>query len=324
MGFISFNEKYYLEKLNLYERKKLSAEDLIEIKRILKILEDLEDEGYTTLSARLENEFRCKYRLKNILEKYGEKPFLVQKRNTAVEYEKDELVADEFFNDLIKSKRYYPEYKNDFLKEIVSYSEWIQYDKDTAYIFLLRDAFLPYIYFKSKDRSHLYPWLIGRAFINQMANSNSVDDEIRLHIYDALEKDIFDFPSFGAYCKKHILETLKKYPKLRSVLSDLLSEVTEKKICVIESGYCGTIPMLLFALDERVDFRLYSTAPFLYTTYGEKIFCRKYENIRKFETLFSNDALFRYSNFKKNFYINATADKNIRKRALSEIYTISL
>lgn len=58
---------------------------------------------------------------------------------------------------------------------------------------------------------------------------------------------------------------------------------------MIESGYMGTVPMMLKALDDRVDFRLFTTAPFLYETYKDKIFCRKYEDIRRFETLYSQD-----------------------------------
>lgn len=324
MSFISFNEKYYLGKLNYYESGTPSAEDLTEAKRILKILDDLEDEGYATLSAHLESEFRCKSRLKDFLTRFGEKPFPVRTHKERMEYESGEREATEFIGELCKSKCAYSDNKNDFLKEIISYSEWIGYDNDTAYIFLLRDAFLPYVRFLSKGRSHLYPWLIGRAFIGHVAGKSNVDDEIRLHIYNALENDIVEFPAFRTYCKRHILETLSKYPRLKSALTNLLSGVPERKICVVESGYCGTIPMLLSALDERVDFRLYSTAPFLYETYFGKIFCRKYENIRKFETLFVSDALFRFSHFDGKFYVNATADESIRQKALSEIYTISL
>lgn len=324
MGFISFNEKYYLEKLNYYESKELNKEELTEAKRLLKVLDDLEEEGYTKLSARLESLFGCKYRLNGILAKYGQKPFPAQTPHKTAEYDDKEWEAAAFFDRLIKSKCNCPDYKNDFLKEIISYSQWIGYSEDTAYIFLLRDAFLPYVYFKSRGRQHLYPWIIGRAFINQMADSVAADDEFRLPIYEALEEKIFDFSSFAAYCKKRILKTPNKYPVLKKVLFGLLSGVHEEKICVVESGYCGTIPMLLSALDKRVDFRLYSTAPFLFKTYEEKIFCRKYENIRKFETLFVNDALFAYSRFDNDFYIKTTADKYILQMALSEIYNVSL
>ena len=42
----------------------------------------------------------------------------------------------------------------------------------------------------------------------------------------------------------------------------------------------GTIPMMLKALDDRVDLRLFSTAPFLYEIYQNRILCGKYEDIR--------------------------------------------
>lgn len=39
---------------------------------------------------------------------------------------------------------------------------------------------------------------------------------------------------------------------------------------VIESGYMGTITVLLSALDDRVDFRLFTTIPFFYKIYSGK------------------------------------------------------
>ncbi len=71
---------------------------------------------------------------------------------------------------------------------------------------------------------------------------------------------------------------------------------------MIESGYMGTGPMILKALDDRVDFRLFTTAPFLYETYNDKIFCRKYEDIRRFETLYSQDLFMQYSSYSSGKY----------------------
>lgn len=322
MSFLSFNEKYYLEKTEFYENKRLSPDEIIELKRIYKVLDDLEAEGYSTLSAHLESKFRCKSRLKDILNTYSEEPFPVPKSETAVVYGKAEFEIEAFIDELIASKHpYFP--NSDFLREIAAYADWIGYDEDTAYVFLLRDALLPYVWFVSRGRKHLYPWLIGRAFIDRMAEEKNADDEIRLPIYDALESGIEKFAPFAAFCKERILKTLTKYPKLRAALCDLLGTIPEKKICVVESGYCGTVPMLLSALDERVDFRLYSTAPFLYKVYGNKIFCRKYENIREFETLSCCDKLFRFSNFDGKFYVNVAPDTLIRKKALGEIYAVT-
>lgn len=82
----------------------------------------------------------------------------------------------------------------------------------------------------------------------------------------------------------------------------------------------GTIPMMLKALDDRVDFRLFTTAPFLYETYEGRIFCRRYEDIRKFETVYSQDLLMRYSSFHGGkFYVNISADETVINNSLSEI-----
>ncbi|WP_026662353.1 hypothetical protein [Butyrivibrio proteoclasticus] len=89
---------------------------------------------------------------------------------------------------------------------------------------------------------------------------------------------------------------------------------------VIESGYMGMIPMMLAALDSRVNFRLFTTAPFLYDTYQDKIFCRRYEDIRKFETMYSQDLFMQYSSLRDGkFYVNITTDDIVRERSLAEI-----
>ena len=54
MGFISFKEKYYRRKLEDYENRILSDADIYEAKQILKILDDLTDEGYTNLNDTME------------------------------------------------------------------------------------------------------------------------------------------------------------------------------------------------------------------------------------------------------------------------------
>ena len=100
----------------------------------------------------------------------------------------------------------------------------------------------------------------------------------------------------------------------------LLTGHFENRIIVIESGYMGTIPMMLKALDDRVDFRLFTTAPFLYETYQDRIFCWKYEDIRKFETLYSQDLFMRYSSYRSGkFYVNVSADESVKGKTISEM-----
>ena len=51
MGFISFNENYYRRKLEEYENKILSDTKIRGAKQLLKVLDDLTDEGYTILTC---------------------------------------------------------------------------------------------------------------------------------------------------------------------------------------------------------------------------------------------------------------------------------
>ena len=53
MGFISFNENYYRNKLEEYECNDLLSADIYEAKQLLKVLDDLTDEGYTNLNDRM-------------------------------------------------------------------------------------------------------------------------------------------------------------------------------------------------------------------------------------------------------------------------------
>ena len=123
-----------------------------------------------------------------------------------------------------------------------------------------------------------------------------------------------------SFCKERILAVLNEQPQLTKILCDMLGTIRQSRIIVIESGYMGTIPMMLAALDNRVDFRLFTTAPFLYETYQDRIFCRKYEDIRKFETAYSQDLFMRYSSWRNGkFYVNVSTDETVRNKSLSEM-----
>ena len=72
--------------------------------------------------------------------------------------------------------------------------------------------------------------------------------------------------------------------------------------------------------DDRVDFRLFTTAPFLYETYQDRIFCRNYEDIRRFETLYSQDLFMQYSSYcNMEFYVNVSVEESVKEKTLSEI-----
>ena len=322
MGFISFNENYYRGRLEAYENKALDGSDIYAVKQLLKVLDDLADEGYTNLNERMEAAFSCLTRLRNLLHNVNEEPFPIDHERLAdtvygrKEYELKELLAD-LAGDAVEYKS---RSDNPFLKEICSYADWIGWEKDTAYVFLLRDALLPYILYSGRNRDNIYPWLISRRFLEDITKTENVDDDIRLPLYEALESGRTDFNDFDAFCKERILSVLDDHQELKTVLLELLGSVRQNRIIVIESGYMGTIPMMLKALDSRVDFRLFTTAPFLYDTYRDRIFCRRYEDIRRFETVYSQDLLLQYSSYRDGkFCVKVSEDRSVRDKALSEI-----
>ena len=322
MGLISFNENYYRRKLEEYENKNLSDADICEAKQLLKVLDDLTDEGYTNLNDRMEADFSCLTRLRAVLHRCGKVPFPVDhERLSDTAYGKNEYELEELLGNLIEeagSRRGIS--ANPFLEEIYRYCEWIGYEEDTAYVFLMRDGLLPYVFFRSRGRDNIRPWLISRRFLEDITETEYVDDDIRLPLYEALESSHIQFDDYSAYCKERILPILDEHPKLKTILLDLLNTIKQSRIVVIESGYMGTIPMMLKALDNRVDFRLFTTAPFLYETYQDRIFCRNYEDIRRFETLYSQDLFMQYSSYcNMEFYVNVSVEELVKEKTLSEI-----
>ena len=300
MGFMSFNENYYRRKLEEYEKKILSDADICEAKQLLKVLDDLTDEGYTNLNDTMEADFSCLTRLRAVLHRCGVVPFPIDhERLSDTVYGKNEYELEELLGNLIEEARNHSSVSgNPFLEEIYRYSKWIGHEIDTAYVFLMRDALLPYVFFRSRGRDNIYPWLISRRFLEDITETEYVDDDIRLPLYEALESGHIQFDDYSAYCKERILPVLNEHPK----------------------GYMGTIPMMLKALDDRVDFRLFTTAPFLNETYKDRIFCRKYEDIRRFETLYSQDLFMQYSSYSSGkFYVNVSADESVKEKTISEI-----
>lgn len=322
MGFFSFNGEYYANKICEAENKILTQAELYEIKQLLKVLTDLSDEGYTDLNKYLEEKYHCISRIKKILKKHGESPFPVSHiKIPKVIYGDQEHELYEFSENLIFSaSNCVTCSENPIIKDIIDYCNWLEYDENTAYVFLFRDAFLPYVYFFGKGRKNIYPWLINRAFLRQISEKESFDDEIRLPIYEALENGITEYTMFKKFCEERILAVLEKYPSVKTALTDLLKSITAKKITVVESGYCGTVPLMMTSIDERVDFRLFTTAPFLYETYKERIFCRKYEKIRSFETLYSQNVIMKYSRFENGkFFVKSAVNSDVTERSLAEI-----
>jgi len=372
MGYISFNEKYFGQQLAALEQGRRTPEDIYLAKQLLKILDDLIDEGYTELNEKMEAGFSCVTRLRAFIKSAGGDPFPIEKDGLPpTVYGTETFELEELCGKLLNVKAFdriklplterpqtltdgtssltdgtlpltetqHPDvhYRptaeaeaesqagaNPFLSSIHDYCQWLGYEENTAYVFMLRDALLPYLYYKDLGRDHIYPWIISRKFLSGVTGQENVDDEVRACFYKALEAGIIDYPAFQAYCKADVRVTLEKHPALKKALLQLLGSIKEDRILVIESGYCGTMPMMLAALDERVEVRLYTTAPYLFETYKDVIFCRRYEDIRKFETLYSQDVLLQYAGFEDGkFFVKMSADQQVKEAAQSEIKALT-
>lgn len=320
MGFLSFHERYYAGALDRLEGRALGPEEVYEAKQLLKLLDDLADEGYPALGRALEEKAGAVSRLRAILAAHGERPFSLPRRPPLRPgYGGAEAEPEALCRQLTdRAARGVQPADDPFLGDLRRYCQWLGRQPGTAYVFLLRDAFLPYLYYRSTGGGELYPWVINRDFLGQLAGPGT-DDRLRLPVYEALERGVTDFAGFSAFCKERIRAVLRDLPALEAALRALLATVRAERILVVESGYCGTVPLTLSALDDRVDFRLYTTAPYLYTVYRDRIFCRRYEQIRSFETLYAQDRLMTYAALRDGrFYVRAAGDEAIWDRAAGE------
>lgn len=328
MSFISFSLNYYKGEIQQLEASAVSQETIYHAKQLLKMLDDLLDEGYTELNETLEKDCQGVSRLRDYLQKNGACPFPACRKTITeadVRYEHEDIELTKGINKLIICSKESPkESENSFLAELKNFCEWIGYEEATAYIFLLRDTLLPYIYYLHKDRASIYPWLIGRKTLTMLTGKEFVDDELRACIIKALEIDKCD--NFNDFCKVVLPDmrtVVSRYPDIEEHLIDLLNTIKEKNIVVIESGCSGTFPMLLKCLDKRVDIRMYTTYPYLKKVYGDKIYSDKYEENRLFETLYSQDLLFQFSALRDNhFYVKKTDNREISENSYAEIRTI--
>lgn len=328
MEFLSFSLNYYIRELQKLESITASRETIYRAKQLLKMLDDLLDEGYTELNEKLEELCQGVSRLRQYLKDNHAEPFPIYRKSvteTDVTYEQKEIELIEAINECTVCAKNSKEKSDDaFLTELIRFCEWVGYDENMAYIFLLRDTLLPYIYYQSKNRKNIYPWLLGRKTLRRITDKENVDDGIRDSIIKALEfGDCHNYEDFCRIVLPDIRNTLKQYPEIGNCCVDLLSGIKEEHIIVIESGCSGTFPMLLRSMDERVDVRMYTTYPYLSEIYGDRIYSPKYEENRLFETLYSQDLYFRFSDLRDcHFYVRKCLNKDVEKNAFAEIKSI--
>ena len=139
-------------------------------------------------------------------------------------------------------------------------------------------------------------------------------------LFSALEEENKNFNKYSERVRFYVDEQISEFESMKKNLVELLNNVKTKKIMVVESGRFASIPLLLKSLDNRVDFRLFTTTPQFYGVYKNKYFTDAYDKNRLFETLVSQNDLFQFSDFKNGeFYIVETSDKEIKEKAIKEL-----
>lgn len=330
MGFLSFSLDYYRNELQMLESAPVGSESVYHAQQLLKMLDDLLDEGYPALNEALESAFQGVSRLRYYLKANNSQPFPVFRKDMAemdVAYGQKQIELSHAIDELTASASERGIVSDDdFLAELIRFCEWIGYEENTAYIFLLRDTLLPYIYYQSKHRAHIQPWLLGRKTLTKLTGKDHADDAIRASIFKALEQN--KCSSYEAFCETvlpDIRATLNLYPEILHFCSDLLGSIPQTHILVIESGCSGTFPMLLKSIDDRVDIRMYTTYPYLLNAYGNRIYSPKYENNRLFETLYSQDLYFQFFDCKDgHFYVRKCMHDTVTAHSCAEVNAIQL
>jgi hypothetical protein len=339
MNFIDFNLEWYKNRINYYnslELNNISTEITHEAKILHKFLEDILDEGYISTYELFQNKLQASQSLLSFIKLNNEEPFTIPKNM----YDCNEINFNQTEKPLIEYLQYINnqsknqeidimEYNNEnksIFNEIFLFTEWLvnSISSNTAVIFLLRDTLLPFIAFQQLNKNNsisTVPLVINRKFLFEFGDGN----EIYNLISDALYASAFENKKTPDLFQKSsiikIRENLKNNNRISSTLKSILSNIQEENICVVESGTHGTMPLLLKTFDERIScIKLYTTLPWFYELWGNSIFSKKYENLRKFETLLSQDLLFKFSSIKENiFYVNEIEANEVKKEAYKEL-----
>ena len=344
MHYIPYMLKYLPKKFEEYNNtKNITPEQIHEAQMLLKEIYDLYDQGYmesyNTLVDRIDavnvlSKFLKSNNAKIIkpVKKFGKiNPTYGEENYELIEYIK-------------KMKKYVgtiteEESKDPLILDIMDYSKWLykEFDNDTTYIFLLRDTLLPYLAFDfwNDNNDNIKPWLIGRKWLALFRDEKRVklslqsqnfgdNDDLYETIYEclfiALDQENKDFNKFSSIMKKEFLKRKENFSEVYKILTNLLKTIKTEKIVVVESGRFASIPMLLKCIDDRVDFRLFTTTPQFYGVYKDKFFTKDYDKNRLFENLSCQDDLLRFAGYQDNkFFVQECSDDSLIKKSVSEL-----
>jgi len=336
MDFIIYNLNWYKKRLEHYSHLQESGvvtRDIIHEAKILhKFLEDIRDEGYIPTYELFQDKLQATRLLTEFIMKHNDKPFELIKKAPIYDelvYGKDEKSLEQYIdaiNLLSKTTELDNQTDNFLYDKILGFSKWVynSIKPDTTVVFLLRDTLLPYLAFRQWSDNNTIkalPLLIGRRFLCQFGDGDVLYNSISDALYMALHEADGSPSLFQESVVRKIKKVLAENQTLKRAIEEIMSGIKAQKICVVETGVHGTMPLLLKACDERIDqIMLYTTLPWMYDAWGECCYTKSYEDLRLFETVNCQDLLFSFSSVKgRAFYIREIADDKVKKESIKEL-----
>ena len=324
MGFLSYSLRFYRDALQTLEATPAVPDNIYHARQLLRMLDDLTDEGYLELNEQLEAAFCGVSRLQDYLRKHRVKPFPapgVRPDSACLSYAPQETELRSALGCAMQEAATRQDAGSaPFTDRLRQFCRWIGYDDQTAYLFLLRDTLLPFVYYAAQGRERSYPWLLSRSAFAALTGQRNADDALRASIYKALESGCTAFPEFSRLVLPDMRQTLDLWPQAACTLRAMLEQIDAERILVVESGCVGTFPLLLMSLDSRVELRMYTAYPYLTGIYGPRVFTARYEENRMFETMASQALYFRFSGLRNGrFYVQTCTDSAVKRQALAEI-----
>lgn len=200
MGFLSYSLGFYRDELQRFENTTVTSAGLYRARRLLRMLDDLADEGYTELNEELEGAFSGVSRLREYLKRNNTEPFPPPPKWAdagEISYSEQDMELRCAISQTMRDASAMPLAEPlPFADKLRRFCEWVGYDGKTAYVFLLRDTLLPFVRYSAQGRGCVYPWLLSRSSFAALTGRENADDEIRAPIYRALEAGCTEWRSF--------------------------------------------------------------------------------------------------------------------------------
>lgn len=337
-----FELTFYKKQIAKFEsQKRLNKDDLVKCQQMLQIIDN--NKNYYPKQHQAMLEIDAYSRLNKLLKKHKMQPlgFFNEPMHKRPIFESKEILLDDWLKTIKNNIKLTKKSKNNqnFLQSLKDYSTWIleNDNKNTAFVFLLRDMLLPYLYTKNGLRKgNVFPFLFGRKLMQYFYNNDSKDnfdydfsDDEDLYmqflevIFEGATKYNDDFEKFFKFLKPKFLKIIKSNNSFYLFVKDWLKQISAKQIIVVESGRYATIPLILMCVDNRVDFKLFSTSPEFYDLYKGKIFIKNLDKMIDIEKSISQNEMFVFSSVKNGqIMIKTNSNEKVLKKCFNEINTM--